>query len=88
VHWGDDGRPWPIDPSAYGGRREVDLAMLALFGGVGSRAFAAYHEAWPLATGHEDRVPLYQLYPLLVHAVLFGGDYGKRAMAAAEHYVA
>jgi fructosamine-3-kinase len=88
VLWGADGRPWLIDPSVYGGRREVDLAMLALFGGVGARAISAYHEAWPLAVGYEERVPLYQLYPLLVHAVLFGGDYGKRAMAAAEHYVA
>ena len=88
LHWGDDGRPWLIDPSAYGGRREVDLAMLALFGGVGARAFSAYHETWPLAAGHEDRTLLYQLYPLLVHAVLFGGDYGKRAVAAAELYVA
>ena len=29
---GADGRPWLIDPAAYGGHREVDLAMLALFG--------------------------------------------------------
>ena len=54
----------------------------------GPRVFSAYQEAWPLADGHEDRVPLYQLYPLLVHAVLFGGGYGKRAVAAVEHYVA
>ncbi len=86
VLWADDGRPWLIDPSAYGGRREVDLAMLALFG-VSDRTFGAYHEAWPLPAGFEDRVALYQLYPLLVHAVLFGAGYGKRALAAAEHYV-
>jgi fructosamine-3-kinase len=87
VHWSDDPCPWLIDPSAYGGRREVDLAMLGLFGGVGRRAMAAYHEAWPLGDGYEDRVQLYQLYPLLVHAVLFGGGYGKRAVSAAEHYL-
>jgi fructosamine-3-kinase len=87
VHWSEDGRPWLIDPAAYGGRREVDLAMLRLFGGVSERAFAAYHEAWPLSDGYEDRIPLYQLFPLLVHAVLFGGGYGKRAVDAAEHYL-
>jgi fructosamine-3-kinase len=86
VLWADDGRPWLIDPSAYGGRREVDLAMLALFGGLGPRVFASYQETWPLSDGYEDRVALYQIYPLLVHAVLFGGGYGKRAVSAADHY--
>ena len=86
VLWSEDGRPWLIDPSAYGGRREVDLAMLALFGGVSERAFAAYAETWPLAEGHEDRVALYQLYPLLVHTVLFDGTYAERAVAAARYY--
>jgi fructosamine-3-kinase len=86
ILWAEDGRPWLIDPSAYGGRREVDLAMLSLFGGLGGRFNAAYEEVWPLADGHEDRVPLYQLYPLLVHAVLFGGGYGTRAVVAAGQY--
>ena len=49
--------------------------MMRLFGGFGARVFAAYREAWPLADGHEDRVPLYQLYPLMVHVNLFGGGY-------------
>jgi fructosamine-3-kinase len=86
ILWSEDGRPWLIDPSAYGGRREVDLAMLALFGGVSERAFAAYAETWPLAEGNEDRVALYQLYPLLVHTVLFDGTYAERAVAAARYY--
>jgi len=86
VLWSEDGRPWLIDPSAYGGRREVDLAMLGLFGGISEPAFGAYDEVWPLAEGHEDRVPLYQLYPLLVHTVLFDGAYAERAVAAARYY--
>jgi fructosamine-3-kinase len=69
------GAPVLIDPAAYGGHREMDLAMMRLFGGFGSRAFAAYAEAWPLAPGWEERVPLYQLYPLLVHVNLFGSSY-------------
>jgi fructosamine-3-kinase len=71
----EQGAPCLIDPAVYGGHREVDLAMLRLFGGAGARCFAAYDETWPLAPGHGDRVRLYQLYPLLVHVNLFGGSY-------------
>ena len=71
------GAPVLIDPAAHGGHREVDLAMLALFGGPRPRVLAAYDEALPLAAGHEERVELWQLFPLLVHAVLFGGSYGS-----------
>jgi fructosamine-3-kinase len=86
VHTGSGGRPWLIDPAAYGGHREVDLAMLSLFGAQ-DRAFgAAYDEVWPRAQGHEERTGLWQLFPLLVHAVLFGGGYGARAAAAARRY--
>jgi fructosamine-3-kinase len=81
---GADGRAVLIDPAAHGGHREVDLAMLRLFGSPGTRVFDAYQEAAPLAAGHEDRVPLWQLFPLLVHAVLFGGSYGGSAERAAR----
>jgi fructosamine-3-kinase len=74
---GADGRALLVDPAAYGGHREIDLAMLRLFGGPGERVFAAYEEAAPLAPGHEERVGLWQLFPLLVHAALFGGAYGQ-----------
>jgi len=80
---GADGRPWLIDPSAYGGHREVDLAMLRLFGAPSERVFDAYEEVAPLAEGWRERVDLYQLLPLLVHALLFGGSY----CAAAERVV-
>jgi len=82
------GRAWVIDPAAHGGHRETDLAMMRLFGGFGARCHAAYREAWPLSPGHEDRVALHQLHPLLVHAVLFGGGYGADALRAARRYVA
>lgn len=81
---GPDGSPWLIDPSAYGGHREIDLAMLQLFGSPGPAFFAAYEEVSPLADGWRDRVALYQLLPLLVHAVLFGGSYGAAAVQAAR----
>lgn len=79
-----EGRPHLIDPAAYGGHREVDLAMLQLFGGPSKRFFAAYEEAAPLADGHEERVQLWQLFPLLVHAVLFGGGYGSSVARIAD----
>jgi fructosamine-3-kinase len=69
------GLPVLIDPAAYAGQREVDLAMMALFGGFSPRCFAAYAEAFPLQHGHAERVALYQLYPLLVHVNLFGASY-------------
>jgi protein-ribulosamine 3-kinase len=71
-----------IDPAVYGGHREVDLAMMRLFGGFGHHVFSAYEEAWPLSPGHEDRVPLYQLYFLMVHVNLFGGSYVAQAERA------
>ncbi len=83
---GADGRAWLIDPSAYGGHREIDLAMLRLFGAPSQALFAAYEELAPLADGWRDRVELYQLLPLLVHALLFGGSYGGAAERVALRY--
>lgn len=80
------GGPAVIDPAAYGGHREVDLAMMRLFGGFPPAAHAAYAEAAPLAPGHEDRVGLWQLYPVLVHVCLFGGGYAAQARALLGRY--
>ncbi len=88
VLWGADGQVWLIDPATYGGHREVDLAMLALFGLANlPRVLEAYQEVAPLTDGWEDRVGLHQLFPLLVHAAMFGGSYGPRAAAVAARYV-
>jgi fructosamine-3-kinase len=67
--------PALVDPAVYGGHREMDLAMLALFGGLSDHTSAAYREAYPLQPQWRERIPLAQLVPLLVHAVLFGGGY-------------
>lgn len=80
------GRNWLIDPACHWGHRELDLAMMALFGGFGPGCFAAYDEAFPLAPGWRDRVSWYQLPPLLVHAILFGGGYGAAALRALQRY--
>jgi fructosamine-3-kinase len=86
VLWSASG-PVLVDPAAHGGHRETDLAMLALFGlPYLDRVLAAYDEAWPLDDGWRDRVALHQLHPLLVHAALFGGGYGRQAVSAAAAY--
>ncbi len=79
VLWGSDGRPWLIDPSIHGGCPEEDLAMLGLFGSVPDATFRAYNEVRPPPDGWEDRIGLFQLIPLLVHTVLFGGGYRHQA---------
>ena len=88
VLWGRD-RAWLIDPAAHGGHRETDLAMLHLFGCPQlDRVVAGYEEVHPLADGWRSRIPLHQLFPLLVHAVLFGSGFGSQAVQAARRALA
>jgi fructosamine-3-kinase len=76
---------WLIDPAAHGGHPETDLAMLALFGCPHLHlVLAGYQAVAPLANGWADRVGLHQLFPLLVHVVLFGRGYTGRALSAAR----
>ncbi len=82
----DHGMPCLIDPAVYGGHREIDLAMMRLFGGFSQRVFDAYAEAWPLQPGSGDRVELYQLYPVLVHVNLFGAGYTGSALRILQRY--
>jgi len=58
---------------------------MQLFGGFAPGVFAAYDEAYPRAQGWQERVPLYQLYPLLVHVNLFGGSYLGGVRRALDH---
>ncbi len=85
VLWATDGAVRIIDPAAHGGHRETDLAMLQLFGCPHlERVLAGYQEAAPLADGWRPRVGLHQLFPLLVHVVLFGRGYAEQTLAAAR----
>ncbi|MFC8942206.1 fructosamine kinase family protein [Streptomyces griseoincarnatus] len=85
VLWGADGRVRLIDPAAHGGHRETDLAMLALFGcPLLDAVLEGYQEVAPLAEGWRERVGVHQLFPLLVHAVLFGRGYAGQALGAAR----
>lgn len=71
----EQGQPALIDPAVYYGFREADLAHTRLFGGFDQRFYDAYDEAFPLHDGFEERVAIYNLYPLLVHVNLFGSGY-------------
>ncbi len=86
LHVDEAGMPCLIDPAAYGGHREMDLAMMRLFGGFNEAVFRAYEAEYPLAPGHAERVALYQLYPLLVHVNLFGGSYVQSVEQSLARY--
>lgn len=75
----DRGEACLIDPAVYYGHREADLAMTRLFGGFGPAFYHAYNETLPLAPGHEERLPIYQLYHVMNHFNLFGGGYFDQA---------
>jgi fructosamine-3-kinase len=65
-----------IDPSAHGGHREEDLAMLQLFGcPYFDQILDGYNSVHPLAKGYRARFTLHNLYPIAGHVVFFGGSY-------------
>lgn len=68
------------DPAVYYGHREMDLAMTRLFGGFSKDFYEGYNSEYPLEDGFEERIQLCNLYPILVHANLFGGGYVGRAL--------
>lgn len=70
-----EGNPVLFDPSVYYGHREMDIGMSCLFGGFDQSFYDAYNACYPLQTQWQQRLQLTQLYPLLVHAVLFGAHY-------------
>ncbi|MGA9326695.1 MAG: fructosamine kinase family protein [Salegentibacter sp.] len=69
------GMPCLIDPAVAYAPREMDLGMMKLFGGFDEKLFSSYKEEFPLEPGFEERIPLWQLYYLLVHLNLFGTGY-------------
>jgi fructosamine-3-kinase len=76
-----------VDPAAHGGHRETDLAMLALFGCPHwDFVIGGYLSQHRLDSQWPQRVALHQLHPLMIHAVLFGGDYPHRAVELAKRY--
>ncbi|NSL91036.1 fructosamine kinase family protein [Chitinophaga solisilvae] len=83
---GAQGRACVFDPAVYYGNREMDLAMTRLFGGFDTKFYYAYQAAWPLLPGWQQRIGVCQLYPLLVHLVLFGGNYYNNVKEILQSY--
>lgn len=82
-----NGQPVLIDPATSYSHREMDLAMSRLFGGFDRTFFRSYEQAWPLAPGFEQRLPVYQLYYLLVHVNLFGGGYVDSVRSILKQFI-
>lgn len=69
------GLPCLIDPAIAFAPREMDLGMMKLFGGFNDELFQVYNEIFPMEAGWRERIPLWQLYYLLVHLNIFGAGY-------------
>ena len=80
------GRPCLIDPAVYFGHREMELAFTRLFGGFDIAFYDTYKAVFPLKEGHRERVEICNLYPLLVHANLFGGQYLHEIQDILSHW--
>lgn len=80
-------KPYLIDPAISYAHRECDIALTTLFGGFGNEFYTAYHETFPLTRGWQQRMDLWNLYPLLVHLNLFGLGYLGQVRDAVEGYV-
>ncbi|MFD1256700.1 fructosamine kinase family protein [Mucilaginibacter terrae] len=80
-------KPYLIDPAVSYGHREFDIAMTKLFGGFGTDFYSSYQESFPLVQGWQQRVDLWNLYPLLLHLNLFGTGYLSQVKNAVMKYV-
>ncbi|GAB5401568.1 MAG: fructosamine kinase family protein [Aureisphaera sp.] len=80
------GQPTLIDPAVSFASREMDLAMMQLFGGFPDVVFSMYNEQFPILAEFESRVALWQLYYILVHLNIFGGSYLQQAKEIVSRY--
>ncbi|MBR1741244.1 MAG: fructosamine kinase family protein [Lachnospiraceae bacterium] len=72
---GNDGKIWLIDPAAYVGHPEADIAMTELFGRFSESFYETYRQEGLIQPGYSTRRSLYNLYHMLNHLNLFGGSY-------------
>ncbi|MFM1913997.1 MAG: hypothetical protein RIR51_1850 [Bacteroidota bacterium] len=70
-----DGNAIILDPTCYFGSREAEIAFTTMFGGFENEFYESYNEVLPIEKGFHERLPFYNLYPLLVHVNLFGEGY-------------
>ncbi|MDC7223145.1 MAG: fructosamine kinase family protein, partial [Spirochaetales bacterium] len=84
---GPDGRAWILDPAAYYGHPEVDLAMTELFGSSPNSFYSGYNEVSPISSDYAERRDIYNLYHLLNHLHMFGSSYLMSIKAILERFV-
>lgn len=82
----ETGEPVLIDSAVAFAPREMDIAMMKLFGGFSEEVFLAYNAIFQLSEGWKERVPLWQLYYLLVHLNLFGSGYLSPVNSVMKRY--
>jgi protein-ribulosamine 3-kinase len=75
-----------IDPAPYYGHPEMDLAFSRMFGGFSAGFYEGYESETALEPGFSERIPIYNLYPLLVHVNLFGGHYISQFNSILRNY--
>jgi fructosamine-3-kinase len=80
------GTPTLVDPAAYYGHREVDLAMTELFGGFDASFREAYRAAWSLEPGYQTRRELYNLYHRINHLNHFGAGYANGVASTLQSF--
>lgn len=79
-------RPVLIDPAVYFGHRSMDLGMTTLFGGFRQPFYEAYHHHYPFPSNYEEQWSVCNLYPLLIHLLLFGSSYRGQVEEIIERY--
>ena len=84
---GHDGYVCLIDPAVYYGHREIELAFTQMFGGFGQDFYTSYQEIYPLESGFDERVGIYNIYPHMVHVNLFGTSYLSGVESVLRRYV-
>lgn len=82
------GEPVIFDMASYYGDRETDLAMTELFGGYTGEFYQAYNAEWPLDKAYEKRKVFYNLYHILNHFNLFGGQYESQVKSMVDGLLA
>ncbi len=80
------GKPCLIDPATAYAPREMDIGMMNLFGGFENRLFEVYNESFPLQPDWKERIPLWQLYYLLVHLNIFGAGYRSQVVSIIKRH--
>ena len=76
-----------IDPAIYFGHREAELAFTRLFGGFDKSFYESYESHLPLESGFNERIDIYNLYPLLVHLNLFGASYLQQIKLILKRFI-